>query len=317
MRNFYNYILHHSVCPEYNDSILAARHICDLADRELYQTHTVLRLLPGKFNIACSTIFGGRYKGTYVEDATWLGADEAGLVVGLGLDDAIKIFKYGVAALGSDDDFISGDADTVQRKILNYTIVEMQHNVGLNVVEIVPADPDHVALHNTKRGLGKGQALGKLICRPYTIPSFDITDLPPNYIDSSAAEKAETIFEFWLEQHILDSSFVGMKIEASVATLSNGLQFLDHVVAVRCSFYTLLYNDFLLLTKWKEPEEITREQAMQRKKEKEEWEEQMRVGREEGGQKISMPKPEVEVVKVDVGEKREDGMKDLVEEDVD
>jgi len=315
MRNFYNYILHHSVCPEYNDSILAARHICDLADKELYQTHKVLRLLPGKFNTACSTIFGGYYKGMYVGDASWVDNDDAGIAVGLSPDEAAKIFKYGVAALGTDDDFVRGDAEEIQRNILNHAITDIQHGISLEVVQIIPADLDHVALHNTKRGLGKGQALGMLICRPYCKPNFDTTDLPPGHVNASNAREEETTYEFWLEQHILDTSFVGMKIEASVATLSNNMQFLDHVVAVRCSFYTLLYNDFLLMTKWKEPKEITREEAMRKKKEKEEWRDSLESTNDDG--LVSRPKPEVDVFHVDLEDKKEEGLLDLVEEDVD
>jgi len=319
MRNFYNYIMHHSVCPEYTDSIFAARHICDLADKELYQTHKVLRLLPGNFNIACSTIFGGSYKDTYSGDSSWLDGDESGIAVGLSSDEATKVFKYGVAALGTDDDFFSGDSEIIQRNLFDHKITKIQHNVGLEVIKIIPADLDHVSLHNTKHGLGKGQALGKLICRPYTTPNFYTTDLPTNYIDPSSNEKEDTTYEFWLEQHILDTSFIGMKVEASVATLSNGLQFLDHVVAVRCSFYTLLYNDFLLLTKWKEPVKITREEVMRKKKEKLEWEEEFKSAQEEGGKAVG-PKPEVEVVQVGVREeeKKEEGVEDLlVGEDVD
>lgn len=319
MRNFYNYIMHHSVCPEYTDAILAARHICDLADNELYQIHKVLRLLPGNFNIACSTILGGRHKDTYSGDSSWNQGAEADIAVGLSSEQAIKVFKYGVAALGTDDDFSSDDPETIQRKILDHKIISIQHNVGLEVTELIPADPDHIALHNTKRGLGKGQALGKLICRPYTTPNFDTTDLPPNYIDPSSLNKEDTVYEFWLEQHILDSSFVGMKLEASVATLSNGLHFLDHVVVVRCSFYTLLYNDFLLLTKWKEPVEITREQYMQKIKEKVEWEEEMRRAEEDGMMEPKVESVQVEKKEEDEEEKNEkkEGMKDLVEEDVD
>jgi len=317
MRNFYNYILYHSVCPEYTDSILAARHICDLADKELYQTHKVLRLLPGNFNIACSTIFGGRHKDTYTGDSSWLQGDESGIAVGLNTEEARKVYKYGVAALGTDEDFSSGDSDTIHRRIFDHKSTNIQHNIALEVVELIPADIEHVSLHNTKRGLGKGQALGKLICRPYIAPNFDTTDLPPNYINPSDINEEDSGYEFWLEQYILDTNFVGMKIEASVATLSNGLRFLDHVVAVRCSFYTVLYNDFLLLVKWKEPVEITRDEVMQKRIEKEEWEEGLKSAQDDGGSGAVASEAEAEAVKGGLEEekKKEVGVEHAVEED--
>lgn len=332
MRNFYNYLLHHSVCPEHSESILAARKVCDLADKELLACHKVLTSLPGNFNMACSTLFGGEASHKHIEKPTWL-ADDDTTVLNLGMDKdtATRVFKFGIAAHATDD-YLAGDSpEVVQHRILNQKIAKLEKNLGLEVIEILPADPEHVALHATKQGLGKGQALGKLICRSWKAPSFDYFDLPP--VDTRSAEGPQT-YEFWLEQHILDSCFVGMKIEGTVATLSSGLQVVDKVTAIRCSFYTLLVNDLVSVAdKWKEPVEVTREEWHEKMKAKEEWQKSLLSSAEDDvadgvgkdREKQDMPRPEIEFVKVDgfdYGDAQQSKMEDegvagLVEEEVD
>lgn len=60
IRNFYNYILHHNVCPEYYGDVMEARNICDQALQEIPRVRQALKQCPGDFNRACSRLFGGR-----------------------------------------------------------------------------------------------------------------------------------------------------------------------------------------------------------------------------------------------------------------
>ncbi|KAK1063409.1 hypothetical protein LTR33_012294, partial [Friedmanniomyces endolithicus] len=103
LRNFYNYLVVHPVCPEYKEQILAASAICDVAEQELPKLAVVGRSLPGAFNSACSTLFGGAYADVHLSKAaqdSWAqGADN----VGLDGDEAIIIFKAGVAAHSTEE----------------------------------------------------------------------------------------------------------------------------------------------------------------------------------------------------------------------
>jgi hypothetical protein len=314
--------------------ILAARRVCDTAENELLPTHKALRLMPGKFNVAVSTLFGGCYASVYGDDASWRDDDD-GQTGSFGPTHAAasNIFKFGVAALGEDDDFADDNNQAIQRRILDQKIVNIEENLGLEVVEVIDAQDDHIDFHATKLGLGKGQALGKIICKRYQIPTFDYYDLPSGH--KQVVPDMTKTYTIWLEEEVLDQCFVGMKIDATIGTLSGGLQFFDRVNAVRCSFYTLLENDLMLATKWKEPRIITREEAMQKQLEKEEWLKSLESLREAGEdgvkngavtqKSLGMPKPDIEFVNVDVsggrtdvvGEERTNDVDELVAEDVD
>ena len=73
--NFLNYLLSHGVCTEYTAEILSARDIANLAIKELSCILKVRRMLPGDFNIAASTLFGGQFYGIHVDKQEWATAD--------------------------------------------------------------------------------------------------------------------------------------------------------------------------------------------------------------------------------------------------
>lgn len=100
IRNFLSYVLHHGVCPEYTDDVMAARKICDLAEKELWAIKQLQYLLPGDFNTAASVLFGGSYKGIRF-DNSW----EQNTEPTFALDDeeAKLIFNAVIAMSGSDE----------------------------------------------------------------------------------------------------------------------------------------------------------------------------------------------------------------------
>lgn len=59
MTNFYNYLMHHNVCPEYLAQIKAARDVVKLGRNQLIAIHNLGSLIPGEFNIACSVLLEG------------------------------------------------------------------------------------------------------------------------------------------------------------------------------------------------------------------------------------------------------------------
>jgi hypothetical protein len=328
LRNFYNYLLYHDVCPEYRDSVLAARKICDLADEELMETYNVLKALPGKFNKACSKLFNGSQAGAEDEDQSWMPEEIKKFTTStMSKEEAKKIFIHGLAQLGEDDDFLDDD-ETIQRRHFEQEIIGYEPRVGLEVHEIVPAEPDFIAFHKSKVGLGKGQALGKLICKPWNMPSFDHYDRPQETTDERAWRAGDT-YDFWVEQYVLDECFLGMKLDVDVATLSSGLLFIDKIYDVRCSFYTLLDNDLLLTSKWKEPVEITREEAAAKDKARKEFREfqeeaealpgivQVEDAPKQESKSAGLPKPEVEMIDLSSFEPAREDVEQLLIEDVD
>lgn len=254
MRSFYNYLLSHSVCPEYRSDILAARSICDQADIELPAIRAAGLALPGSFNIAVSTIVGGYYAGQSDGHPSWDDTDysvnwpgEMAARVGMKTEEAHVVFKMGVVVYGTDEQY-----ELVQEQGIQSIKKVREEEVGLCVTSIELASPDVLAIYAEQNKSWKHKLtltpLGKLRCEEWKVPSFDTWDLPH---DVPKKPKYST-YEFWVDDEFLAECFVGMKLEAKVMELNCGLWVLDSVMNVHCSFYTKLVNELVVDSKWKE-----------------------------------------------------------------
>lgn len=245
--NFLNYIVYHDVCPEYIDDVNAARAVCKLAQRELTCIARGYSLLPGSFNQACSSIFGGMYRHSYIGNQDW--ANDLNIYKGMSPDVARKTFKIGMAAHSSHEMFekykIQGPSHTIS---ITNTIT-----TGLEVTEIILADREVLKLYQRKAAEGL-KALGKMKARTWFTPLAPEEDLTEEEEAAAAAgtNPPEIIeYEFWVEDELLQRCFVGMKLETTVHRLSFGLDFFDNITGAYCSFYSSLPNEAMI--GWREP----------------------------------------------------------------
>lgn len=257
LRSFYNYLLYHKVCPEYNDQLELARKACDIAEQELPMVHAAGLALPGDFNKSASAIFGGAHAGMYTGDKSWaqeanaegIKTDEIGI-----RDEVAKIkFMTGVATLGSDEQYEKAAVNSF--KVLN------SESVGLEIVAIHPADDltkeSYVKQSEMlKSKLEQLEPLGKLVCKTFCVEDCDEWDLPtdklkyPNGKPERTGDDIEYIF--WVEESALSKCFMGMKMDAKVLTLESGLTILDDITEVMCSFFTWIPNELWMERKPKE-----------------------------------------------------------------
>ncbi|KAI9683585.1 MAG: hypothetical protein M1829_004888 [Trizodia sp. TS-e1964] len=227
IRNFLSYILHHEVCPEYADDVKAARAVCDLAQDELCKIGALSKILPGDFNIACSTLFGGYYKGLYNYNQDWVGEDELA-----GMDDkrAKLAVMAGLATVGEDSFYSAMNQAQL-------TVVESAQTC-FEVTEIIPAKASTREFYTTLDDL---QSLGVIKAKTWINPSAPPEDMTDSELENRTPEIAQ--HEFWVEEDILDHCFIGMKVDATVRKLSCGIEYFDSVRSVYCSFYTYLLNE--------------------------------------------------------------------------
>jgi hypothetical protein len=246
LRSFYGYLLFHSVCNEYRDSIDAARKLCDTAESELTKTTAAGLALPGSFNCAASTIFCGSKAGTYTGDKEWaIQLKEQGVDLGdPGLMDqeARITFRTGVAILGTDEQQSMLDTQAVR--------VLKDDSFGLQVIAIHPADEFTKEFYDAANSRTKDkitlQPLGKLVCRSWEMEDLQQYDLPKDkYPTGRPFPKTQMGEEyvFWIEDDVLDECFVGMKMDARVLVLEGGIAILDDVRETMCSFYKWLPNE--------------------------------------------------------------------------
>ncbi|OJD15284.1 hypothetical protein AJ78_04433 [Emergomyces pasteurianus Ep9510] len=248
IRNFLNYILLHDVCPEYSEDILAARLICDTAKVELWKSQQVNCWAPGNFNMACSTLFGGYFYGFYNGGQKW--SNEVGAE---GMPDSIahKVVKFAIAGAGSYDQAVRF-RNLANDSELKATCVDEN---GFEVIAIAPADSDVRDFY--KQYAPDLQPVGKLRAKPWRNPGLPEEDLPPGKVCGAHAvpsSSAAREYEFFVDESLLKFCFVGMKIDTSIWELNCGLHYFDNVMAVYCSFYTILLNESMI--GWKEPRDL-------------------------------------------------------------
>lgn len=228
-------MIYHNVAPEYLQSILSAIVVCDLAEKELILCRQVSSRLPGKFNMACSTLFGGYYSGMKDESLTW----DAGLASGVGLTnrEAEDIFTAGIEKRGSAFQKELG----LRAKLLKAEFL------ALEVTGIVFAGTSGVKKPLPKKieeeiaALGEEQkekpkyndtglnALGRLLVKVWVAEGPEEQELPDTDLDE---------FEVWVEMEVLQYCFVGMHIEARVHQMSSGIIWIDSVTVSFVSTYS-------------------------------------------------------------------------------
>jgi hypothetical protein len=250
IKNFLNYVLSHAVCPEYTDNILAARHICDLAEKELKTLNYLRRILPGDFNVAASTLYEGRYKGIYLANQQWGAIDPLAktyVTTNIGFDEseAQVIFKTAIALVGTDDMF-----RTVLQEDVKIIATE---KLFLEVVKIERADlsiaDEYLSAQKAEGKPGHYKALGRLHVKAWEGPDLENEDTTDD--EDNALPVDGPINTFWLEDDILKHCFIGLHLEVTVHELNIGVKFFDDVSSLFCSFHTFLPNE--KMQDWKEP----------------------------------------------------------------
>lgn len=248
IRNFLNYLLHHDVCPEYQSQIHAAKAVCDRTDRELPLAMRTQSYLPGDFQTACSEIFGGSLQGTSGQNIEWA-SDMEGFA-GMNPDLAKQTFKIGMATHVSDEVTKSYMEQSTALNIMT----TKSYKIGLEVTELIRAS-DEVKNFYERHSAAKGlKSLGRLIAKtwtpPYKLPK-DLTE--EERVAEATLEGVTEIHSFLVEDYILETCLVGLKLEVTVREMSFGLKFFDTIHGVFCSFYTLLPNE--LMIGWRTPED--------------------------------------------------------------
>ncbi|KAL8653049.1 MAG: hypothetical protein Q9210_002337 [Variospora velana] len=247
IRNFLNYLLHHDVCPEYRSQVLTARGVCDVADKELPMVMQAQSYLPGEFQTACSEIFRGSFRGIHGEAPTW--ATDARDLIGLKLDLAKQTFRIGMSTHVSDE---VAKAYLEQNENSGITTTKI-YNLALEITELIRASTEVKTFyehHPAAKGL---KPLGRLVAKPWDPPFRLPQDLTPEEKAAEASSEPQSeVHDFLVEDYVLETCFVGMKLEVTVREMSFGLKFFDTVNGIFCTFYTLLPNE--LMIGWKIPE---------------------------------------------------------------
>jgi len=233
IRNFFNYLLYHNVCPEYTDQIREALSTFEGIESEYVQLAEVQSIFPGDFSKACSILCGGYYANSQYQ-GNWMDGDVAtDPNNGLDAQEARWIACAGVAAFASP----SKDADLDLSTEIK--IVKTEEDVGLEVIAIMlPVEmPEETQEFFSKLKGTFVPPMGKLVCKRYQFQHAAPLDLPSNDASHHGS------FEFLLDEGSLQKCYPGLKFIATVKETSAGLCFIDYWSECYGTFYTWCWND--------------------------------------------------------------------------
>lgn len=245
IRNFLSYLLYHDVCPEYRDNVDQARTSCDIAAKDLWNNQQFTSQGPGDFNMGCSTLFGGVFFDSYVEDDQW--ANPKDTSVKMTCTIAWKVVKFALAGAGSETQAIRFQELANQDALRAMRVEDID---GFEVTAVFPPDPGVCEFY--KVHAPDLRPVGKVFGRAYRDPGkpgFDLT--PEERIQWERDGPPAEEFEFFLEESLMKFCYPGMKVMTTVFELNCGMHFFDDAFTAYSSIYTVLPND--LMIGWKKP----------------------------------------------------------------
>ncbi|KAJ9138458.1 Argonaute-binding protein 1 [Pleurostoma richardsiae] len=231
--NFLNYLIQHSVCPEYEDDVNRARKLCETAKVELPLCSKALSEAPGDFNLAMRSLFCKDKKQFWECDYGDLLPQTF---------DADRVFKTTVA-LQLDDEY----ARCLMAKSVG---VIRTYEKSYEVVKVDEAANETKQLYlgvKDKSGTtGNIGAVGWLIVKPCVIE--DGWDNHPTLADDPSSAEKDV---FLLDDKVLAHLRQGMKLRLVVCELDVDMKFIKEFVSVCPTFATFLPQSLML--NWKEP----------------------------------------------------------------
>lgn len=211
---FMDYLLQHDVFPECQEEILATRNFCREAGLEMWSCAEAQRWLPGDFNIACSTLFGGSYSGSFGAGGEWNNDtnDGSAVFVGLSTEEATEILGFGIAGAASEDVYESYLKLNEEEGL---EVVQVIEGRGFEITDLENPTADCKDLY--KNNSTKYRPVGRVTARAWQNPNA-----PPEDLTQEEKERAKNgkgsadQYVFFIEGIILQHLSVGQKIMATV-----------------------------------------------------------------------------------------------------
>ncbi|KAK5206515.1 hypothetical protein LTR41_007953 [Exophiala xenobiotica] len=256
LERFMDYLLQHDVCPEYRDDVLATRNLCRDSTSELWDVAEATRRLPGDFNIACSTLFGGYYAENYDGTTDWEeGSRDENVFVGMKPEEAQQVIHFGVAGAADEPVYKAYAAAVNGGGML--AVDSIQEHAGFQITKIEPPTAECKELYTTTSQ--HFRPVGRVYAKPWTNPDQQPEDLTAAEKEALTTIKApkdddKKQYIFFVESILQSHLRVGMKVEATIRTLNCGIMFFDDVLNAFPTFDEYVVNE--LMAGWKAPRAV-------------------------------------------------------------
>ncbi|EME78353.1 uncharacterized protein MYCFIDRAFT_144312 [Pseudocercospora fijiensis CIRAD86] len=248
LRNFFSYLNIHDVCPEYKKDIDKAVAATHLADSEFPKLAAVDAGLPGEFNKACSSLYGGYYAQYSPTDANADWVTNADKSFGMAKDLADQVFIIGTHAYCTSEQLEFFEAVKDDKKPADTCIVE--ESMGLEVTGVELETEQGNKYYDAPQYKNRFKKAGSLHCIRWTLPQASPRDLPKHVLEAEKAKQGKSL-SFIVDEDLLKHFVPGMKLDAIIKTFGCGLSWIDAVECVYPSFFTWTLNERAM--DWNEP----------------------------------------------------------------
>ncbi|GBB92552.1 hypothetical protein RclHR1_20210004 [Rhizophagus clarus] len=235
---FLNYLSENNVCPEYEDDMQEALRIAHRAKYELPNCKELDFNAPGKFNKACSLLFGGELYGSL--DDPFDDEEMAASMIGISKEEAIQLVKkvFGVKAL------------TELRQIKE----DSRYNLTCEIIDVEPFQTNILNASTNENRNSNTSGTQDANDENSVADSYESSDPNNNtqIIDETNLKKIMlrehniAITEpFYISEcsYITNYAIPGILITADFHKLSNGLSYWDNITNVCPSYYLACPDD--------------------------------------------------------------------------
>ncbi|UKZ72151.1 uncharacterized protein TrAtP1_013089 [Trichoderma atroviride] len=238
VENFLRYILHHEVCPEYEEDVKGAMKICQAAREEWPMLNALQTALPGLFNLAATELFS-------TPDAS---------------DWAFHLFKVhdGFEAKPVFYSCIAMLEDTTPFEYLSEhrATLREQYECTVEVATVTPPSEGTIQRFNCLQVMTK-EGTQNLPLAPIGTVTLRHAVIEDGWVHPDTPHPLATKdIELYFEQNILENFRPGMKMTLEIGEIGGGIAFVKSIRNIVPSFYTFLPQE--LMRGFKPPRENDR-----------------------------------------------------------
>lgn len=270
-----NYLLVRNVLPEHEDDVKRALAVAEKAKDELPRIKTISKHIPGRFDKACSLIYGGEFYGILDEapswdNSGWGGVSQTTEVFGMDMPFAERLVKSLLGKGQELSDIIVQPREYMEMEVIQVDLPpgdstpvagcisavgelgEIEARVEAMVDQMFAAnmkavDPTQAVKEDVTNTEEHSWPLPKLAC--VTFAEWDYEQTREDQLPVEHRRKVKAYFE----KPSAEAMLLGMRASAYVYAMSNGMSYLE-----QACFYPTFYleADRIEVDDWDEDDDM-------------------------------------------------------------
>ncbi|EHK20818.1 uncharacterized protein TRIVIDRAFT_50337 [Trichoderma virens Gv29-8] len=227
VENFLRYVLHHDVCPEYEENVKEALKVCLMAREEWPMLNSLQTALPGLFNFAATELFSKTDPDAWAFDLFQIPEGFDAKSVFYSVVTMLEDFKAFEHLFGKSVEVVDQYECTLEITKVNLPAKELIEQFQKLAITI--DDNKKIRL----------LPMGKVTLKPAVIEDGWVE---PDIQHPLLGEEIDLYFE----QNILANLKPGMKMTLEICDLGSDVRFVKRIRKIVPSFYTFLAQELMI-----------------------------------------------------------------------